>query len=89
MFGQSWLRAGFVVPPEVPPDVPPGEPPGDVADGVADGSGLAALTIATPPAAIRPIASRIVAATRRGPDSARSRGGGDDAHPVGVSFNSM
>lgn len=87
MFGQSWVRAGFVVPPELRPDEPPDEPP-DVAAGLADGSGLAALTIATPPAAIRPIVSRIVAATRRGPD-ARSRGGGSgDVNPV-VSFKSM
>src|SRR6266540_2279717 len=86
MFGQSWVRVGVVVPPEVPPD----EPPGDVAAGDPDGSGLAALTIATPPAAIRPIASRTVATILRGPEMARSRGGGSrDVHPVGISFSSM
>ena len=82
MFGQLWLGAGLAVPPDVPPL--------DRGAGDADGSGLAALTIATPPAAMRPKASRTVATTRRERVSCPCRGGGSGgAHALPGSMVSI
>jgi hypothetical protein len=67
MFGQL----AFVVPPE-PPELP--EPLDALGAAEADGSGLAALTTATPPIAIKPMASMIVAASFCGPERSPSAG---------------
>jgi hypothetical protein len=66
MFGQLWVPFARGLP-EADGRV------GAEAFGVvaADGSGLAALTIATPPTASRPPARSIVAMTRRRPEPAR------------------
>jgi hypothetical protein len=67
MFGQLAL----LVPPEAP-GLP--EPLDALGAAEADGSGLAALTTATPPIAIKPIASMIVAASFCGPERTPSGG---------------
>jgi hypothetical protein len=86
--GQSF-GAGLAVPPDPPPDVPAVARGVDVAVGDADGSGLAALTIATPPAAIRPMASRSMAIIRRGPESCGSRRGrsAGGPEPIGLAVS--
>jgi hypothetical protein len=87
MFGQLACEPEPPVPPDGAPDGADdaaGDEPVE-----ADGSGLAALTAATPPIAINPAASRVVATTRRVPERNFSLGGSMAGMELEMSFASI
>src|SRR5437016_6344447 len=88
MFGQLAWEPEPPVPPDGAPDGAD-DAAGDLEPVEADGSGLAALTAATPPIAINPTASRVVATIRLVPERNLSLGGSMAGREPAMSFGSI